>query len=72
MYYSSSEEEIQEVLLVQRQRNFRIRNNFHFHAEYEFSYQKKSNLHKNELNTKFFCSTSPLKSPNRLQSVKLG
>jgi hypothetical protein len=28
-------------------------------------------LHKNELNTTFFCSTSPLKAPNRLKSLKL-
>jgi hypothetical protein len=27
--------------------------------------QKKPKLHKNELNTTFFCSTSPLKAPNR-------
>jgi hypothetical protein len=33
--------------------------------------QKKSNLHKNELNTTFFCSTTPLKAPNRLKSLKL-
>jgi hypothetical protein len=26
---------------------------------------KKPKLHKNELNTTFFCSTSPLKAPNR-------
>jgi hypothetical protein len=25
----------------------------------------------NELNTRFFCSTSPLKAPNRLKSLKL-
>jgi hypothetical protein len=37
MYDSSSEEEIQEVILVRRQRNFRLRTNFHFHAEYEFN-----------------------------------
>jgi hypothetical protein len=29
------------------------------------------NLHNNELNTRFFCSTSPLKAPNRLKSLKL-
>jgi hypothetical protein len=28
-------------------------------------------LHTNELNTRFFCSTSPLKAPNRLKSLKL-
>jgi hypothetical protein len=33
--------------------------------------QKKSNLHKNELNTTFFCSTTPLKAPDRLKSLKL-
>jgi hypothetical protein len=27
--------------------------------------QKNPKLHKNELNTTFFCSTSPLKAPNR-------
>jgi hypothetical protein len=32
---------------------------------------KKLNLHKNELNTTFFCSTSLLKAPNRLKSLKL-
>jgi hypothetical protein len=32
---------------------------------------KKPNLHKNELNTRFFCSTSPLKAPNRSKSLKL-
>jgi hypothetical protein len=37
MYDSSSEEEIQEVILVRRQRNFRLRTNFHFYAEYEFN-----------------------------------
>jgi hypothetical protein len=31
---------------------------------------KKANLHKNELNTTFFCSTSPLKALNRLKSLK--
>jgi hypothetical protein len=29
------------------------------------------NLHTNELNTTFFCSTSPLKVPNRLKRLKL-
>jgi hypothetical protein len=33
--------------------------------------QKRSNLHTNELNTRFFCSTKPLKAPNRLKSLKL-
>jgi hypothetical protein len=33
--------------------------------------QKRLNLHKNELNTTFFCSTNPLKAPNRLKSLKL-
>jgi hypothetical protein len=28
---------------------------------------KKPNLHKNELNTTFFCSTSSLKAPNYLK-----
>jgi hypothetical protein len=28
-------------------------------------------LHTNELNTTFFCSTSPLKAPNHLKSLKL-
>jgi hypothetical protein len=32
---------------------------------------KRPNLHKNELNTKNFCSTSSLKAPNRLKSLKL-
>jgi hypothetical protein len=35
MYDSSSEEEVQEVILVQRPRNFRLRNIFNFHAEYD-------------------------------------
>jgi hypothetical protein len=34
-------------------------------------WQKRPNLHKNELNTTFFRSTSPLKAPNRLKSLKL-
>jgi hypothetical protein len=33
--------------------------------------QKRPNLHKNKLNTTFFCLTSPLKAPNRLKSLKL-
>jgi hypothetical protein len=33
--------------------------------------QKTPNLHTNELNTTCFCSTSPLKAPNRLKSLKL-
>jgi hypothetical protein len=33
--------------------------------------QKKANSHKNELNTTFFCSTSPLKALNHLKSLKL-
>jgi hypothetical protein len=33
--------------------------------------QKRPDLHTNELNTTFFCSTSPLKAPNRLKSLKL-
>jgi hypothetical protein len=33
--------------------------------------QKRPNLHKNELNTTFFCSTSPLKVPNRLIFFKI-
>jgi hypothetical protein len=33
--------------------------------------QKRPNLHTNELNTTFFCSTSPLKAPNRLKPLKL-
>jgi hypothetical protein len=37
MYDSNSEEEVQEVILVQRPRNFLSRNIFHFHAEYEFN-----------------------------------
>jgi hypothetical protein len=32
---------------------------------------KEPSLHTNELNTTFFCSTSPLKGPNRLKSLKL-
>jgi hypothetical protein len=33
--------------------------------------QKRPNLHTNELNTMFFCSTSPLKAPNRLKPLTL-
>jgi hypothetical protein len=33
--------------------------------------QKRPNLHTNELNTTFFCSTSPFKVPNCLKSLKL-
>jgi hypothetical protein len=33
--------------------------------------QKRPNLHTNELNTTFFCSTSPLKAPNCLKPLKL-
>jgi hypothetical protein len=32
---------------------------------------KKSNLHKNELNTTFVCSITPIKAQNRLKSLKL-
>jgi hypothetical protein len=32
---------------------------------------KRPNLDTNELNTTFFCSTNPLKAPNRLKSLKL-
>jgi hypothetical protein len=34
-------------------------------------YLKGPNLHTNELNTTFFCWTSPLEAPNRLKSLKL-
>jgi hypothetical protein len=33
--------------------------------------KKRPDLHTNELNTTFFCSTSPLKAPNLLKSLKL-
>jgi hypothetical protein len=33
--------------------------------------KKKPNLHKNELNTTFFCSTRYLKAQNRLKSLQL-
>jgi hypothetical protein len=33
--------------------------------------QKEPNLHTSELNTTLFCSTSPLKAPNGLKSLKL-
>jgi hypothetical protein len=42
---------------------------FHSRFKLAHSFQKKPNLHKNELNTTFFCSTSPLKAPNRLKSL---
>jgi hypothetical protein len=34
-------------------------------------WHKWANLHTNELNTTFFCSTSTLKAPNRLKPLKL-
>jgi hypothetical protein len=37
--------------------------------EWAYECQKKPNLHTNELNTKLFSLTSPLKAPNRLKSV---
>jgi hypothetical protein len=40
---------------------------FHSRLKLAHSCQKRHNLHTNELNT-FFCSTSPLKAPNRLKS----
>jgi hypothetical protein len=33
--------------------------------------KKMPNLHTNELNTTFFCSTTPFKAPNRLKCLKL-
>jgi hypothetical protein len=33
--------------------------------------QKRPNLHTNELNTTFFCSTSPLKAPKSLKIFKI-
>jgi hypothetical protein len=42
-----------------------------FGYEWAHECQKRPNLQKNELNTTFFCSTSPLKAPNRLKSLKL-
>jgi hypothetical protein len=40
---------------------------FSFHSSFKLvhSCQKKPKLHKNKLNTTFFCSTRPLKAPNR-------
>jgi hypothetical protein len=40
-------------------------------AFFGMSAKKRPNLHTNELNTTFFCSTSFLKAPNRLKSLKL-
>jgi hypothetical protein len=42
---------------------------FHSCFKLAHSCQKKANLHKNELNTPFFCSTSSLKALNRLKSL---
>jgi hypothetical protein len=44
-----------------------------FHSRFKMAHscQKRSNLQTNELNTAFFCSTSPLKAPNLLKSLKL-
>jgi hypothetical protein len=39
--------------------------------DWAYECQKKPNLHTNQLNTKLFSSTSPLKAPNRLKSLKL-
>jgi hypothetical protein len=47
---------------------------FHsFHSRFKIAHacQKRPNLHTNELNTTFFCSTSPLKAPIRLKPLKL-
>jgi hypothetical protein len=44
-----------------------------FHSRFKMAHacQKRPNLHTNELNTTFFCLTSPLKAPNRLKPLKL-
>jgi hypothetical protein len=44
-----------------------------FHSRFKMAHacQKRPNLHTNGLNTTFFCSTSPLKAPNRLKPLKL-
>jgi hypothetical protein len=44
-----------------------------FHSRFKMAHacQKRPNLHTNELNTTFFCSTSSLKAPNRLKPLKL-
>jgi hypothetical protein len=44
-----------------------------FHSRFKMAHacQKRPNLHTNKLNTTFFCSTSPLKAPNRLKPLKL-
>jgi hypothetical protein len=44
-----------------------------FHSRFQMAHacQKRPNLHTNELNTTVFCSTSPLKAPNRLKPLKL-
>jgi hypothetical protein len=46
-------------------------NSFHSRFKMAHACQKRPNLHTNELNTTFFCSTSPLKTPNRLKPLKL-
>jgi hypothetical protein len=48
-----------------------LKRSFHSRFKMAHSCQKRPNLHTNELNTTFFCSTSPLKTPNRLKPLKL-
>jgi hypothetical protein len=48
-----------------------LKRSFHSRFTMAHSCQKTPNLHKNELNTTFFYSTSLLKAPNRLKSLKL-
>jgi hypothetical protein len=40
-------------------------------VNWAYSCKKHPNFRTNELNTTFFCSTSPLKAPNRVKSLKL-
>jgi hypothetical protein len=48
-----------------------LKRSFHSRFKMPHTCQKRPNLHTNELNTTFFGSTSPLKVPNRLKSLKL-
>jgi hypothetical protein len=48
-----------------------LKRSFHSRFKMAHAFQKRPNLHTNELNTTFFCSTSPLKAPNRLRPLKL-
>jgi hypothetical protein len=54
-----------------KNKNSFTKSSFHSRFKLAHSCHKKPNLHTNELDISFFCSTSPLKAPNRLKSLKL-